>query len=266
MDEIVTIKESEMDEIAAHLGKSSNSIMDMPSNLAKDFSNVTSTGLLKKSVDLIGKQITQIKESIDNTKKSVQKTYDDFAYVEKSLKIEAEKINTPMDFIKNDSSYVTDKSSLTLNKEDGKAVNGNNETKKESLDFEKSMEYNDDLKKIVKEYERHNGEIDIKLNKGTLYSIENDYSDEKKEIDDIEIEKKNLEHIEKEESITVEFDDDTTLKKEIIKELNNKINNKHPEFNESFELKDIDKRLLDSNELLSQQLNNNKYDLESYKK
>jgi len=242
MDEIVKVKEQEMNEIANNLSRTSNKIMNMPDSLNKDFSNITSTGLLKKSVDLIGKQITQIRESIDNTKKAVKKTYDDFTYVENSLKTEAEKINNPMDFVKNDSSYLTNKISISLNKDDGTAVKSENGTEKEELDFNKALEYNEGLNEIVKEYEYKNGEIEIKLNKKDLYSIKNDYTDKKQLIDDIEIEKANLKYLDGQESIVVEVDEKNEKQKQNLKKINSEIAEEHPRIDDLFDLNYTDNK------------------------
>ena len=194
---IIEIKENDMNEIYSHLKKNSNKIIGASNAIGTSMAKITKTGLLKSGTTKIKNQMNAIGEGIESMGNSVIKQYESMERVETSLKSKAESINIPMDFVKNDTSRNVDINAGKLKKDDGKAVNADDNTKTEELKFDSVIDYNENLKYIVKEYEDKNHEIVLNGDKTLLKNIKNERKIEiNDKLDDSIIIKKNIESIE----------------------------------------------------------------------
>jgi len=219
---VINIKESEMQSISNHLKKTANDVSLSNSNMGSSFKSFTKVGLLSNGANKISDQMSSISNYINRVGSTVMKQYEEMEHTEKGLKAKADEINIPNDFVTNDTSKDIYMKSGKLEKEDGKKVDANDNTKEEQLEFKECIDYNEKLKNIVKDYEKKNGEIEIKGYKTALSNIKN--SDELELIEDIEdsiIEKEmltniNSEFILKENNINM---DELNLNKVILTQM-----------------------------------------------
>ena len=218
---IIEIKENDMNEIYSHLKKNSNKIIGASNAIGTSMAKITKTGLLKNGTAKIKNQMNAIGEGIESMGNSVIKQYESMERVETSLKSKAESINIPMDFVKNDTSRNVDINAGKLKKDDGKAVNADDNTKTEELKFDSVIDYNENLKYIVKEYEDKNHEIVLNGDKTLLKNIKNERNiDIDDKLDDSIIIKKDTKNIKKESNIDINSDlEDTDVKKKYIKSI-----------------------------------------------
>ena len=245
---VLDIRKSEMSDIMVQLKKSFANIDKMSENIESSFSNITKTGLLSKCTSKISEQTKTIARQIQQSGDLVSKSYENMYFVEKVLEQKAEEIPTPTDFYKNDVASDLTITTGNLSKNDGKSVNGNSVTNEKELEFKNSIEYNDKLKRIVKEYEDNVGEIEINADKIQLGNISKEEVIVDKEIKDNEIEKKTLENINKNSNETqAEINDNFGLERKNVEMIdNNKSEMNVSELNEDV-LEDIQNKMDDIN-------------------
>ena len=279
---VLEIREFEISDIENNLNKSSSKIEQASTNMTSNLSKINSVGLLTKSTNTIKKQLSTIMNNVNKTNQSISNTYENISFLENNLTAKAEEIEVPLDFVKNDSSNRISITSGSLNKEDGKSVNSNASLTKEELDFNKSLEYNDKLKNIVKEYEEINGSLDdYSIDKTTIDQLKNEEIKINSELDDEITNKVNLEEVEYHDVVIHDTDESSTIKKALIEQLNQDINKRHPEFNDSFEIDDINLEQLENEEskevdyndsykklkeVINDKLNNGNYELKNNNK
>ena len=196
---VINIRESDIQAIANHLAKSSSDVSMCSSDISSGIKSFTKVGLFSNGAAQLSKQMNTISSGISRLGNTVIKQYDEMANAESSLKVKAEAINIPRDFVTNDASQDINMKSGNLEKEDGKGVNAKDNTKEEKLNFEECINYNDKLKDIVKAYEEKNGEIEIKGHKTNISNISK--SEVLEMVEDIE---------------------DTIIEKQIITDINSK--------------------------------------------
>ena len=279
---VLEIREFEISDIENNLNKSSSKIEQASTNMTSNLSKINSVGLLTKSTNTIKKQLSTIMNNVNKTNQSISNTYENISFLENNLTAKAEEIEVPLDFVKNDSSNRISITSGSLNKEDGKSVNSNASLTKEELDFNKSLEYNDKLKNIVKEYEEINGSLDdYSIDKTTIDQLKNEEIKINSELDDEITNTVNLEEVEYHDVVIHDTDESSTIKKALIEQLNQDINKRHPEFNDSFEIDDINLEQLENEEskevdyndsyeklkeVINDKLNNGNYELKNNNK
>ncbi|MBR4260505.1 MAG: hypothetical protein IKQ33_00925 [Clostridia bacterium] len=256
-NEVLDIRELEFDEMSNCLNKSGSIISNVSSNVQPSFSRMNSVGLLKKSTDLIKKQTNIISNQIKGMDQSLRNTYDNFNILENGLYEKVSEIKSPTEFRKKDTSNSISMSSGHLKKDDGTAINADNANDEKDLKFGEVLEYNENLKKIVKDYEELNGEIDVTTNKTLLGNIKKD-------------------------EVTIdETMEDSSLEEKIMKDISNEINERHPEFDDKFEVNkvymkeqeqkqaqeeiDYDKLYDEYRKKLQEKLNDGNFTLENYK-
>jgi len=254
---IIEIKENDINDISAYLKKSSDKIINSCGTLESSFANITKTGLLKEGSAKIKNQMTAIGEGISSVSNSVIKQYEAMDLVETTLKNKADSIEIPMDFVKNDSSQSIDINSGKLKKDDGKAVNANDNTKTEELKFDSIIEYNENLKYIVKDYEDKNHKIELNGDNTLLKNIKNERIIEiNDKLDDSIIKTKDVKNIKNDNTADIDSKlAESTITKKVINnikgnlsEMNAKINLELPvgkveltQFNlNNFQISDID--------------------------
>ena len=279
---VLEIREFEISDIENNLNKSSSKIEQASTNMTSNLSKINSVGLLTKSTNTIKKQLSTIMNNVNKTNQSISNTYENISFLENNLTAKAEEIEVPLDFVKNDSSNRISITSGSLNKEDGRSVNSNASLTKEELDFNKSLEYNDKLKNIVKEYEEINGSLDdYSIDKTTIDQLKNEEIKINSELDDEITNTVNLEEVEYHDVVIHDTDESSTIKKALIEQLNQDINKRHPEFNDSFEIDDINLEQLENEEskevdyndsyeklkeVINDKLNNGNYELKNNNK
>lgn len=254
---IIDIRESEFDETASKLNRSNANLNNMSINGKKQFEKLNSTGMLSKTSSLVRKQTNIISNQIKGLEKSLRHTYDNYNILENELYEKVCNIKSPQIFYKYDSSSDITTNHNDLNKDDGKAINANNDNNKKELNFKDVLEYNSKLKSIIKEYEELNGEIDIKTNKDILKNIKKEEVSIASEIENNTIEENILENINKQvNEANPELNDNFKISKIYMKKANN---NESKETNYDDEYKMI-------REEIRKKLNNGNYILVNYKK
>ena len=277
---VIDIRGNEIEAINSQLRKSSAKIDGAATNMNSNFSGITSTGLLSTSTNLISEQMNVIRENINKTDSGVRKTYDNLCNTETLLKSKAEDISVPLDFTKNDSSSNVNTKSTTLNKEDGQEINSDNNTDEEQLKFEKSLDYNEKLKNIIKDYEDTHGEIEINGSLELLGNVKKDSDTNEKLLDEINGEETTLDDMSGSEEKQIKDKVNYTIgHKKLLESIKHEINEKHPEFNNSFDIEEvylnnIKKDTVSEEDLtykvfkesIIKRLNNGKYVLQNFKK
>lgn len=217
---VIDIRENEFSEIQSHLNKSASNLDSCGNSISSSFKDATDVGLLSKTTNKINKQMSIISNQINRINKTVASTYDNMSLLEKELTNKANEIVAPTDFYTNDTSFNITINAGNLDKEDGKSINSTNETNKQDLEFKKVIDYNESLKKIVKEYENKNGEIDIA----------GDYID--------------LVNVKKDQVSIDSTIDDYSIRNKILNNINKEINDCNPEFDDKFEIKELNLKAL----------------------
>jgi hypothetical protein len=213
---IIEIRESEISDIKSHLNRSSSNVANSSTSISSNFSSFTNVGLFKTGSGKIQKQMSGIASGISTMSNKIGKQHEKMVYTEKSLTNKASAIAVPLDFVTNDNAYSIAMKSDTLSKEDGKAINKNNQNNEKKLDLQNSMKYNSKLKNIVKAYEDKNGEIVINGNYKQLKNIKSDKDSSVKE---------NL--------------DSSSIQKQLVTKINKELNEKIPELNMSLKIDKI---------------------------
>ena len=212
---VIEFRESEFNEINRVLDKSVSRINGTNETFSDSFKDATNVDLMTESTSKIGKQMSTIANQINKMNSTISSAYENMSHVEDTLTSKAEEINAPTDFYKNDSSRNISVNSGKMNKEDGEAINPNNQNNEKDLQFKDVLDYNDKLKHIVKEYEFNNGEIDINSDKADLKNIK---------------------------KIQVTIDDsieENSFEEQILTDITKEINEEFPEFNNNFEIKQL---------------------------
>lgn len=277
---VIDVRSSEIEAINSQLRKSAAKMESAATNMKSDFSGIVSTGLLNTSTSLINKQMDTIRQNINRTNLSVSSSYDNLCSTETLLKNKAEEIIVPLDFVKNDSSSSVGTKETSLDKKDGQEINSDNSTDEEELKFEKALDYNEKLKSIIKDYEDIHGEIEINGSLKGLGNIKKDSDTDKKTLGEIDGEKTSLDDMSGSEEKQIDDKVDYTIKhKDMLDNINKEINERHPEFNDSFDVEEVyvedvktdnvteeDLTYEVFKESIAKKLNDGNYVLENYKK
>ena len=115
---IIDIKQSEMDDIMAHLNKSASNIMNASSKISSSFSSFTRVGLFSDGANKIQRQMSGISSGISNMENAISRQHDRMIDVERSLSSKASDIQIPIDFVTNDNAYEIAMDSGSLSKDD----------------------------------------------------------------------------------------------------------------------------------------------------
>lgn len=277
---VIDVRSSEIEAINSQLRKSAAKMESAATNMKSDFSGIVSTGLLNTSTSLINKQMDTIRQNINRTNLSVSSSYDNLCSTETLLKNKAEEITVPLDFVKNDSSSSIGTKETSLDKKDGQEINSDNSTDEEELKFEKALDYNEKLKSIIKDYEDIHGEIEINGSLKGLGNIKKDSDTDEKTLGEIDGEKTSLDDMSGSEEKQIDDKVDYTIKhKDMLDNINKEINERHPEFNDSFDVEEVyvedvktdnvteeDLTYEVFKESIAKKLNDGNYVLENYKK
>lgn len=277
---VIDVRSSEIEAINSQLRKSAAKMESAATNMKSDFSGIVSTGLLNTSTSLINKQMDTIRQNINRTDLSVSSSYDNLCSTETLLKNKAEEITVPLDFVKNDSSSSIGTKETSLDKKDGQEINSDNSTDEEELKFEKALDYNEKLKSIIKDYEDIHGEIEINGSLKELGNIKKDSDPDEKTLGEIDGEKTSLDDMSGSEEKQIDDKVDYTIKhKDMLDNINKEINERHPEFNDSFDVEEVyvedvktdnvteeDLTYEVFKESIAEKLNDGNYVLENYKK
>lgn len=277
---VIDVRSSEIEAINSQLRKSAAKMESAATNMKSDFSGIVSTGLLNTSTSLINKQMDTIRQNINRTDLSVSSSYDNLCSTESLLKNKAEEITVPLDFVKNDSSSSIGTKETSLDKKDGQEINSDNSTDEEELKFEKALDYNEKLKSIIKDYEDIHGEIEINGSLKELGNIKKDSDPDEKTLGEIDGEKTSLDDMSGSEEKQIDDKVDYTIKhKDMLDNINKEINERHPEFNDSFDVEEVyvedvktdnvteeDLTYEVFKESIAEKLNDGNYVLENYKK
>lgn len=277
---VIDVRSSEIEAINSQLRKSAAKMESAATNMKSDFSGIVSTGLLNTSTSLINKQMDTIRQNINRTNLSVSSSYDNLCSTETLLKNKAEEIIVPLDFVKNDSSSSVGTKETSLDKKDGQEINSDNSTDEEELKFEKALDYNEKLKSIIKDYEDIHGEIEINGSLKGLGNIKKDSDTDEKTLGEIDGEKTSLDDMSGSEEKQIDDKVDYTIKhKDMLDNINKEINERHPEFNDSFDVEEVyvedvktdnvteeDLTYEVFKESIAEKLNDGNYVLENYKK
>lgn len=277
---VIDVRSSEIEAINSQLRKSAAKMESAATNMKSDFSGIVSTGLLNTSTSLINKQMDTIRQNINRTDLSVSSSYDNLCSTETLLKNKAEEITVPLDFVKNDSSSSIGTKETSLDKKDGQEINSDNSTDEEELKFEKALDYNEKLKSIIKDYEDIHGEIEINGSLKGLGNIKKDSDTDEKTLGEIDGEKTSLDDMSGSEEKQIDDKVDYTIKhKDMLDNINKEINERHPEFNDSFDVEEVyvedvktdnvteeDLTYEVFKESIAEKLNDGNYVLENYKK
>ena len=217
---ILEIRENEINEIHSAINKSVSNMETFTNKISPSFKNATDAGLLNKTTDKIKNQMNIIHSQTDRMNKTLSNAYENMSLLENELTNKAEEIIAPKDFDTNDSSHSISYNIGKLNKDDGQAIKKDSDTNTENLKFNNVLEYNNKLKNIVKEYESINGEIEIQGNITDLVNI-------------------------KKQEVKIDGKiDENSFEKAMLTNISKEINDKHPEINDSFEIKSMNLKAL----------------------
>lgn len=217
---VIDIRESEINEIHSAINKSISNMDSFSNKISPAFKNENDVGIMNKTTDKIKNQLNTIYGQTNRMNKTLMNTYENMSLLESELTNKAEEIIAPKDFDTNDSSYSIGYNIGKLNKEDGQSIKKDSDTNTENLKFNNVLEYNNKLKNIVKEYESINGEIEIQGNITDLVNI-------------------------KKQEVKIDGKiDENSFEKTMLTNISKGINDKHPEFNDSFEIKSMNLKAL----------------------
>ena len=214
---LIFIDDSTVDEISSKFNRTRVDLSDSSNSANRAFSGIMGTGLMGNSVRKISQQMEKLSSGISDVDNMVKSHRDNMFSTENALADRGESIIVPTDFDVYDSANSHEQEELSLHKKDGLSVNaGEKTTDSQEMEFEDLIEYNENLKKVLNDYELEHGRLpSYKDRHIDLGNINNNTDTEKVDIDESTIvEKKDLNNIEK-ESTTEKQEIDTST--DIIK-------------------------------------------------
>lgn len=119
---VLAMNEDEMKGTVSGLDKCYTNTESAVKSVPAKFSNLKSSGLFDTGISAISKQLSGLTSSIFNVKNIVQKHSTQIFELDRQMAKQAEKIEIPQDFVKNDSMKTNTFNQTILEKLDGKAV------------------------------------------------------------------------------------------------------------------------------------------------
>lgn len=196
MSNIFSINNEEMDNTIIGYNKICTDTDSTLDSIPSKFQSITKTGLFSSGLSTITKQLSKVSSSVSNLKKIIRKQSDKTYEMELSLAKEADQIEIPQNFVKNDAKRYSTIEDIVLNKNDGKSINEGQETEKTNEIRDNNI-VKENLTNIVKEdteiiNEEFNSNVENtkmkNINNGNeteQHKIKDDYSSNKEQLNDI---------------------------------------------------------------------------------
>ena len=201
--------ENVMNDIMSLLNKNTYQVENMENGYLNKMSSISNSGLYGNGIETIDSQITAVKDGFTNFKNITSNNCNKVLNLEQRLIEEAGDIPLPKNWDANDTGYSTDIKTVTLDKEDGRAVvEGVASTEQTMTDY-----YGDQMTNIekLKNTELHEDELQDYVKAKTVEGLEDITSEETQEqqMEDIkETKRSNLDFINSEtDNTTREYDD-----------------------------------------------------------
>ncbi|MBO5376071.1 MAG: hypothetical protein J6A52_04390 [Bacilli bacterium] len=223
----INIDENEINDISGFLSRSESHITSVVDGGNSKFSVFKKSSLFGNGAEKITKQLSTIAGSVLNINKMVKQESLEMLELDKELAERAESIEVPMDFVTTDSVRNFSFNSVSLNKNDGKHVNGEN-TSNVSVNLESSVL--DVNLKNINESSNIGSVDDIHINDSnyrnvSLNNVHNDIGLDNVELkQNADISRQELKNINNDSVISEMGINDSTLVENVV--LNN-INNKN---------------------------------------
>lgn len=168
----INVVEDEINDISNYLGKNADNISNASGKFKSGFSSMSKVGLFSNGINKIGNQLNAISGCIKDVQQSVIKQNDNLKNTEDLLANQAQDIEIPLDFVKNDTSTSVAIQTGSLSKDDGKSVTEGNNSENIDFKFEETITYNNKLQNIINEYEQKEQEYSDNYTKN-LIDLEN---------------------------------------------------------------------------------------------
>lgn len=181
---VLAMSEEEMNGTVSGLDKCYVDTESTGKQVPTKFANLKSSGLFDTGISAISKQLTGLTASIFNVKNIVQKHSTQIFDMDRQMAKQAEKIEIPQDFVKNNSMKTNTFNQMVLEKLDGKSVNtGQGLTNVDEI--EKSVVSATNLTDITKNTNAEQKQLDdiTNINKKIISNINDGTAGDVKAID-----------------------------------------------------------------------------------
>ncbi len=180
----LSMNDQEIDNICSGMNAASSATNNASDLTSQGFTGINHSGLFKGGLGKLNKRIQNLSSSIQNVQNTIRKHSDNMFITEKKYSTEAEGIDIPQDFVKNDARQVNSLSDIYLSKNDGNAV---------KTDAVSALSDN----------------VDYDVNKQNMENINNNNKQDEMVYDaESKVKNKNLENIEKDETKSVDYKDE----------------------------------------------------------
>ena len=221
---VLAMNEDEMKGTVSGLDKCYTNTESAVKSVPAKFSNLKSSGLFDSGISAISKQLSGLTSSIFNVKNIVQKHSTQIFELDRQMAKQAEKIEIPQDFVKNNSMQTNTFNQTILEKLDGKAVtSGQGLTNVDEI--ANSTVTAQTLTNITKNNDMEQKHLDDSsiINKQMVTNINDGTSGDVKTItDSTNVTEKHLTDINNENGLTEQtLNDNTTIMSRNLTDMNN---------------------------------------------
>ena len=183
---VYSMNEDEMNRLASELGRAITKNTDASSTMSRNFSRVNEGGLMGNTINALSKNMEKVNSIGTNIRRTIINQTSSTFEMEHQLTSKVNEIETPQDFVKNDTRKYNSIDDIQLSKKDDKSVNEGQETEKVNEIDDNSIQDEEKLYNLTKEETKQVDEIaDNSIqNEEKLYNLTGEQSKEFNEIDD----------------------------------------------------------------------------------
>ena len=183
---VYSMNEDEMNRLASELGRAISKNSDASSTMSRNFTRVNEGGLMGNTINALSKNMEKVNSIGTNIRRTIINQTSSTFEMEHDLTSKLESMDTPKDFVKNDTRKYNSIDDIQLSKKDDKSVNEGQKTEKVNEIDDNSIKDEEQLFNLTKEETKQVDEIaDNSIqNEEKLYNLTGEQSKEFNEIDD----------------------------------------------------------------------------------
>ena len=156
---VYSMNEDEMNRLASELGRAITKNTDASSTMSRNFSRVNEGGLMGNTINALSKNMEKVNSIGTNIRRTIINQTSSTFEMEHQLTSKVNEIETPQDFVKNDTRKYNSIDDIQLSKKDDKSVNEGQETEKVNEIDDNSIQDEEKLYNLTKEETKQVDEI-----------------------------------------------------------------------------------------------------------
>jgi len=156
---VYSMNEDEMNRLASELGRAISKNSDASSTMSRNFTRVNEGGLMGNTINALSKNMEKVNSIGTNIRRTIINQTSSTFEMEHDLTNKLESMDTPTDFVKNDTRKYNSIDDIQLSKKDDKSVNEGQETEKVNEIDDNSIQDEEQLYNLTKEETKQVDEI-----------------------------------------------------------------------------------------------------------